>query len=69
MAERTLHCWAGWLDSLSEDARIDEQARQWREDTAAGIERGFVDRTCMLLAAHDGPHEWTPDDQISVRVL
>ena len=23
--------------------------------------------TCMLLDGHEGPHEWTRDDQVSVR--
>lgn len=23
--------------------------------------------TCMLVRDHDGPHEWTRDDQIGVR--
>jgi hypothetical protein len=64
-----VHCWAGWLDSMSEEERIDEMARQWQADEAAGLDRGFRDRTCMLLAGHEGLHEWTPDDQIGVRFL
>jgi len=26
-----------------------------------------VGSTCMLPDGHDGPHEWTPDDEITVR--
>lgn len=63
-------CWAGWLDSLPEDERLDEMARQWREDDAAGVtDRAFQDKTCLLPGGHAGPHEWTPNDQFSVRFL
>ena len=26
-------------------------------------------QTCMLLLGHDGPHEWTRDDQIGVSFI
>lgn len=64
------HCWAGWLESMSDDDRIDEMARQWQADDAAGrSDRGFQDKTCLLPQGHSGPHEWTPDDQFSVKFL
>ena len=34
-----------------------ESEREWIEETYGG-------RTCMLPEGHDGPHEWTPDDEI-----
>ena len=30
-------------------------------------EQDDVCTTCMLLACHDGPHEWTRDDEIKVK--
>ncbi len=50
------HCWKGIMDDLEFGtdawlrASIDLPARA----------------TCMLPDGHDGPHEWTPNDQIRV---
>lgn len=51
MADRVLHCW--------EDGPI----ASWSEshDTSE------VGSTCMLLAGHDGPHEFMPNDQIGLQ--
>ena len=39
-------------------AAIDEHIATYLDD--------FIDGTCMLPAGHEGPHEFTPDDQIEV---
>jgi|KBSSwiStaDraftv2_1062776.scaffolds.fasta_scaffold00399_23 hypothetical protein len=36
----------------------------WADNDA--VDYGEMSETCMLEAGHDGPHEWTPDDQIRV---
>lgn len=33
-------------------------------ETFGGVD--CLDGVCMLPEGHDGPHEWTPDDQIFV---
>ena len=58
------HCWQGKGDWIAEtfgenspeyDAFVDER---WSE--------GGCDSTCLLEKGHDGPHEFTPDNQIRV---
>ena len=48
------HCWADYHEQFPFGSH------EWAEhylDTSA---------TCLLQEGHDGPHEWTPDDQIVV---
>ncbi len=59
MSERVVHCWMGH--------------HEWVEKTYGWdryIEVRYIDEEpdgiCMLPDAHDGPHVWTPDDQITV---
>lgn len=54
--DRVLHCWkgAGDDDEVGSDAWV--EARVAYPNGA----------TCMLPAGHDGPHEYTPDDQIII---
>ncbi len=52
------HCWA------------DKKA--WAEETYGYLSPEHVEAesqncTCMLLDGHDGPHEWTPNDEIVVQ--
>ncbi len=54
--KRPTHCWAGATDGLE----IGSQA--WAEMHAR-----FPDgATCMLESGHDGPHIYTPDNEIIV---
>jgi hypothetical protein len=53
---RAPHCWADYAASL--EVGSDAWVRYWSgEDGGA---------TCILEDGHDGPHEWTPDGEISV---
>ena len=54
MNKRVLHCWANYRDSLPFGSP------EWVGSYVTG------DAICMLHAGHKGPHEWTPDDQITV---
>ena len=44
----------------------------WAENTFGSLSDEYINTyingnaTCMLPAGHDGPHEWTPDDEIVV---
>jgi hypothetical protein len=57
-AERILHCW--------------QDKREWMARTHGEHSDEAIDTymngngTCLLPAGHEGPHEWTPDDQIVV---
>lgn len=52
--ERILHCWHGEND----DNEIGSD--EWTEIFIRG------ERTCMLERDHDGPHVYTPDDEIVI---
>ena len=56
----TVHCWAG-LDSLTDPVAWEVELKKHAE---LPQECNF---TCMLVDGHTGPHQWTPDDQITVR--
>lgn len=56
--KRVLHCWA---DGPSIVEWIEANAH--RDDF--DIE-DYVGWTCMLEKGHDGPHEFTPDNQIGI---
>jgi hypothetical protein len=53
-----LHCWKDQREHVEETEGQGSEA--W---TATWVDG---DGTCMLAAGHDGPHEFTPDDQIGV---
>ena len=55
---KVLHCWKGKVQHMEEEYGFG--STEWAEAVCEG------DGTCMLPAGHDGPHEWTPDDQIIV---
>lgn len=52
--KRVLHCWKGENDEneIGSDA--------WIEVSLHG------EGTCMLLLGHDGPHVFTPNDEIMI---
>ena len=59
----SLHCWTGrreWIEAtygyLSEEY-IQDASDEYGEKMSA---------TCMLPADHDGPHEFTDDDRITI---
>jgi len=54
------HCWKGRSCHIREGYGwgSDEHIATYLDD--------FIDGTCMLPAGHEGPHEFTPDDQIEV---
>ena len=54
------HCWLG-----KEEWAEKEFGRFSPEHLAALDEGG----TCMLPAGHDGPHAWTPDDEIGITFI
>ena len=58
-ADRVLHCWTDEREHAEEvHGRLSPQwAEVWFRD---------VSGTCMLPQGHDGPHQFTPDDQIGV---
>jgi len=55
-----LHCWEDRKSYVQETygwgspEHIETYSDDWR------------DGTCMLAAGHDGPHEFTPDDETTV---
>lgn len=60
---RVLHCWAGRYEVESEGLEWGSAA--WAELWIATHEDNGG-ATCMLEAGHEGPHEWTPDGEITV---
>jgi hypothetical protein len=57
---RVLHCWK------DRQAHIEETYGFHSDEHIATYLDDFVDGTCMLPTGHEGPHEFTPDDQIGV---
>jgi len=53
--KRVLHCWHDGPSLL-----------EWIEANPDCDPNEYVGFTCMLERDHDGPHEWTRDDQIGV---
>jgi len=51
--EVILHCWAGKAD------QYEIGADEWAEAMAHPA-------TCLLPDGHDGPHDWTPDEEIII---
>lgn len=51
------HCWADRSSQAADEHGFGSE--QWAD---AFVANG----TCMLEAGHEGPHEFTPDDQIVV---
>jgi hypothetical protein len=54
MMDKVLHCWA------DEAGQYEVGSNEWAEAYAHG------GGTCMLPAGHDGPHVFTPDDEIVI---
>lgn len=55
------HCWEDYKSFVSDQFGIG--SREWCEAHQKG------DATCLLPEGHEGPHEWTPDDQITVHFV
>jgi len=59
-----LHCWMGYIESL------EFGSQEWVAAYAAGGPEALPnDGTCFLPDGHVGPHEFTPDSDITVRFL
>lgn len=59
-SDRQLHCWQDRLDWV------------WQQGAKLGSP-AYLDAlehpaTCMLPAGHEGPHEWTSDEEIVIEV-
>ncbi len=61
IAKRTLRCWKDKREAIAEKFG-DDSEEYW-----ATFQEDYVSGSCMLEAGHDGPHEFTPDDEIGVR--
>jgi len=68
MTDRVLHCWKDRKEATEETYESEHGAgsffgsdawvNTWHDDWKNG--------TCMLEAGHDGPHDFTDDDDIGV---
>jgi len=54
------HCWKDYREHIEETCGVGSDAWNASFDRSGG--------TCMLPEGHDGPHEFTADDQIMVVV-
>ena len=54
----TLHCWEDY------EWTLEIGSPEWVEAKIRG-----VGATCLLERGHEGPHQWTSDDQIVVRFV
>lgn len=52
----TLHCWQSHLETLKPGSEAWVKAMD------------EMTKTCMLPAGHEGPHEWTDDDKITIAI-
>lgn len=65
--QRVVHCWQDELDDIftrfgwASDEHIAYERARLLDDGPGG--------TCLLLDGHEGPHEFTPDDQIGIRFV
>ena len=55
-----LHCWE------SESEWIEDTYGPYSIEKSEYYEREGCPRTCMLPLDHEGPHEWTADDEIMI---
>jgi len=55
-----MHCWTGEREHI--EATYGHLSPEYLDCVC----REGPGRTCMLAAGHDGPHIWTPDDEISI---
>lgn len=55
-----VHCWTDKLEWIIET--YGDLSSHWYDYVA----REGPGETCMLEKGHEGPHEWTPDDQIII---
>ena len=54
-----VYCWKDYQEWIEETT-----GKPWYDqEDPLNHEKG---KTCMLLNGHDGPHEWTPDDEIMI---
>lgn len=60
--DRVLHCWTDRRTAIEEAHPNDYQMRDDWAETYGDAGNG----TCMLERGHEGPHEFTPDDQIVI---
>jgi len=49
----TIHCWA-------------DKASQYEIGTEEWVDAVVNSATCLLPDGHDGPHEWTPDEEFEI---
>ncbi len=49
-----IHCWA-------------DKVSQFEPSTPEWLEALENNGTCLLPAGHEGPHEWTPDQEVVVQ--
>lgn len=61
-SERPVHCWA---DGPEETILFDDETGAGDEGQWWGRVRS-IGSTCMLPDGHPGPHQFTPDDEITV---
>ena len=63
---RILHCWKDEREYAEETYGFGSP--EWADTYLDPITHELSDRsgTCMLPAGHEGPHVFTPDDQIGV---
>lgn len=59
----SVHCWMGEDEHMQSTLTVDEY-QAWARDPAR---QSVPDGTCMLPDGHDGPHKFTPDDQIVIQ--
>ena len=51
-----VHCWKDYREY------VDEKSKGCTTFTGPSM-------TCMLMDGHEGPHEWTPDSDITVEFI
>ena len=57
---KELNCWE------SESEWIEETFGPYSKEKSEYYEREEGPRTCILPLDHEGPHEWTPNDEIVI---
>jgi hypothetical protein len=46
-------CWQDWNETLTEEEELENIME--------------MSKTCLLESDHNGPHEWTNDDEFSIK--
>ncbi len=58
------HCWMGRTEWIEETYGY--LSEEYIADAADAYDDSYMSSTCMLLDGHEGPHEFTRDDQITI---